>query len=271
MSSPALFGSGTTPLPSWHDPHPLPPLDWLDGHTCVVRDDTLPGGTKRRALDYLIGHDPAHGSVTEWVYGSSPAWGYAQWALAVTCATYGRTAVVFAANRAVATRHRVQREALAAGAVYHWIPNGMLSVTQARARRYVEADPKTRRLVPMGGDTPEAAACLRQTMTRLRHQLPQSPRVVWSVVSSGTLSRALQMTFPDAEVHGVVVGHTPTPAQAGRALLHHSPYAFATPVRPHDAPPYPSTAEYDAKLWPVFRAWRAENPGIPALLWNVGN
>lgn len=33
--------------------------------------------------------------------------------------------------------------------------------------------------------------------------------------------------------------------------------------------PYPSAAEYDAKVWPLFRHWRETHPGIPALIWNV--
>lgn len=273
MNSPDLFGDGTLPAlsPSWRDPHPLPPIEWLDDHTCVVRDDTLPGGTKRRALDYLIGHDSAHTHTSEWVYGESPAWGYAQWALALTCATYQKHAVIFMADRAIETRHRLQNLALEAGAHIHWVPNGMLSVTRARARAYVAANPTHRTLLPMGGDTPLAQLCLRQTMERVREILPRSPTVIWSVLSSGTLSRALQATFPAAEVHGVIVGHTPTPEQAGRAILHQSPYAFANPIKVAEKPPYPSAAEYDAKAWPVFCAWRTAHSNVPALIWNVGS
>lgn len=260
----------TPSLHDWHDPHPLPPVDRLDAVTWVARDDLLDGGTKRRALDYLIGHAPAHAQIEEWVYGESPAWGYAQWALALTCATYQKQAVIFMADRAIERRHRLQHLALGAGAIIHWVPNGMLSVTRARARQYVAASPATRALLPMGGDTPTAAQCLQQTLTAFRQTLTIPPQVIWSALSSGTLSRALQATFPDAEVHGVVVGHTPTADQAGRAILHRSPYAFATPIKAIDAPPYPSAAEYDAKVWPLFRHWRETHPGIPALIWNVG-
>lgn len=257
-------------LDTWVDPHPLPEVQRLADSTVVVRDDHLPGGTKRRALDYLIGHAPEHRHVEEWVYGASPAWGYAQWALALTCRQYQKRAVLFMADRAVTTRHRVQLAALEAGAHYEWVPNGMLSVTKKRAADYVAASPQTRRLLPMGGDTPESVAALARRMQDLRATLPWEPTDIWSVISSGTLSRALQTAFPESTVHGVVVGHQPSPDAAGQAVLYASPYAFKTPIRPTEAPPYPSMPEYDAKLWPFYTAWRVTHPESRVLLWNVG-
>lgn len=268
MSSLDLFEPTISAL--WTDPHPLPEIQRLTDTTLVIRDDHLPGGTKRRALDYLIGHAPQHKLITEWVYGASPAWGYAQWALALTCQQYQKRAVLFVAARAVETRHRIQIAALDAGAQFEWVPNGMLSVTKKRAADYVNAAPLTRRLLPMGGDTPDAVAALVQTMRRVRANLPWLPTDVWSVISSGTLSRALQTTFPEATVHGVVVGHQPTAADAGRAMLYQSSYAFKTPIRSAEAPPYPSMPEYDAKLWPVFTTWRTTHLESRVLIWNVG-
>lgn len=255
-------------LATWRDPNPAPVLDVLPDGTQVVRDDLLPGGTKRRALDYLIGHDPTHAHITDWVYGSSPAHGYAQWALSLVCRDYGKHAHLFMAARDLSKLHRVQQCGLDAGGRYYWIPNGMLSVTQKRARDYVAASPTTRALLPLGGNVPSALT----TLTRVARSLPLAdpPEHIWSVLSSGTLSRALQAAYPNAMVHGVVVGHTPTPDEAGRAHLYRSPYPFARPVRPADAPPYPSVAEYDAKLWPCYRAWRASHPSARVLIWNVG-
>jgi len=259
---------------TWSDPNPAPVVEALQGdaYTTVVRDDLLPGGTKRRALDYLIGHHPDYRAIDEWVYGSAPAHGYAQVALSLVCRHYNKRAVLFMAERADATRHPLQHAGLLAGGDYRWVPNGMLSVTEKRARDYVAQSPETRVVVPMGGNTPEALACLVRVMTTaVAPHLPTRTGLhVWSVISSGTLSRALQLTFPEATVHGVIVGHTPTPAQAGRAHLYTSPYAFRTRIPTHEAPPYPSAAEYDAKLWPFFCAWRTAHPTTPAVIWNVG-
>lgn len=260
---------------SWHDPNPAPVMERLpeDVQTIIVRDDQLPGGTKQRALDYLIGHHPAYRDIQEWVYGSSPAHGYAQVALSLVCRHYNKQAVLFMANRSLETRHPLQQAGLDAGGTYHWVPNGMLSVTERRARDYVMASPTTRALLPMGGDTPEALASLVRVISdAVAVHLPDQENMhIWSVISSGTLSRALQQSIPLATVHGVIVGHHPTPEQSGRAILYHSPYVFRSRIQTHDAPPYPSAAEYDAKLWPFFCAWRAAHPTTPALIWNVGS
>ena len=269
-----LFPLPSPVLPSlagWQDPNPAPVVEPLrdDPHTLVVRDDVLPGGTKRRALDYLIGHHPVYAGIQEWVYGSSPAHGYAQVAVSLVCRHYHKQAVLFMADRDASTRHPLQHAGLLAGGDYRWVPNGMLSVTEKRARDYVAESPEIRALLPMGGNTPEALASLVQVMRRLDVPVTEEWHL-WSVISSGTLSRALQMAFPQATVHGVIVGHQPTPEQAGRALLDQSPYAFRNRIKTQDAPPYPSAAEYDAKLWPFFRDWRREHPTTPALIWNVG-
>lgn len=259
------------PLASWCDASPAPEWSALDSHTLVVRDDLLPGGTKVRALDYLIGHDPQFQHVTEWVYGSSPAHGYAQVALPYACGRYQKQAVIFMAARRPDAYHRLQRLGLSLPAArYVWVPNGMLSVTQKRAKDYVSESPETRQLLPMGGNAPSAVAALTQVMQGLRERLPWPPTDIWSIVSSGTLSRALQSAFPEANVHGVVVGHRPTPDEAGRAQLWDSPYRFVQPVKPTEAPPYPSAPEYDAKLWPLYCAWRASHPEARVLIWNVG-
>lgn len=256
-------------LGGWHDPNPRPMIDTLPDGTWVVRDDLLPGGTKRRALDYLIGHDPQFTHITDWSYGSSPAHGYAQWALGLVCERYHKRVHLFMANRAAHTRHRLQTLGLASpAAVYHWVPNGMLSVTQKRARDFVSEDPATRALIPMGGNAESSVAALTHVCRQL--PIPSAPDHIWTVMSSGTLSRALQTAFPTATVHAVTVGHHPSVEERGRAIVYRSPYAFSASVKAKDAPPYPSASEYDAKVWPFFREWRAAHPTERVLIWNVG-
>jgi len=130
----------------WEDSLPAPVIEEYEGIK-VVRDDLLGGGSKIRFADYLIQSQP---EIEEWVYGSSPATGYAQISLSYLCRKYGKKAVVFMAERAWDKLHDYQIEALKAGADMKWVPNGMLSVTEKRARDYVEQDPKVRRLLPIG-------------------------------------------------------------------------------------------------------------------------
>ena len=75
----------------WQDPNPKPILEEHEGFM-VVRDDLLYGGTKARVADYLIQSNP---HVEEWVYGGSPANGYAQISLSVLSEQYNNKFVLF--------------------------------------------------------------------------------------------------------------------------------------------------------------------------------
>ncbi len=86
-----------------------PPVVQRCDEIVVVRDDLVAGGTKRRVLpSILIGAD-------EFVY-ASPAYGYAQIALAYSCAALGRQATIFTAKRRVL--HLRTQEARRAGALF---------------------------------------------------------------------------------------------------------------------------------------------------------
>ena len=87
-----------------------------------------------------------------------------------------------------------------------------------------------------------------------------------SVGSSGTLTRGLQMAFPDKDVHVVSVGHTMAQYEVGRAILHKSHLKFTQEVKEEDMPPFPSVPTYDAKAWKIMR--EQAKPG--SLFWNVG-
>ena len=185
-------------ISGWSDPYPNPVLEIYEG-VYVVRDDLLTAGTKIRGADYLIGHCPKHRNIQEWVYGSCPATGYAQISLPFLCNRYNKKAVLFMAERSMNNLHEYQKRGIALGAEYHWIPDGMLNVTKKRARDYVAESPNTRALLPIGLEHPTVFACF----IKVARSLPIVPNHVWSVGSSGTLSRALQLAWPHAEVHVV--------------------------------------------------------------------
>ncbi len=253
-------------LDAWQDPNPAPVLEVIDG-IHVVRDDLLLTGSKARGLDYLIGHSPTHRDVEEWVYGSSPAHGYAQISLPHVCAKYGKKAVIFMAKRSMANLHPYQQRGLDLGGDYRWVPDGMLSVTEKRARDYVAESPTTRRLIPIGGDSPLVVACL----AKVAKSLPIKPGYVWSVGSSGTLTRALQAAWPNAEFHVVSVGRKMGEHEAGKARIWTTPWVFSKPCPVDLRPPFPSVPEYDAKAWPIIQTWCRPRPvHQPILFWNVG-
>lgn len=212
----------------------------------VVRDDLLPGGTKRRAMHTLFDER------SDYVY-ASPVYGHAQIALAHASRDYHKRALVFCAARK--TRYPLTQQAVDAGAIIHEVSMGFLTVVQARCREYCEAHPEAK-LLPFGLDDPSFILALAD----VARALPVTPNEVWSISSSGVLTRALQLAWPDATFYGVRVGAEP---DAGRAMVLNAPEKFERPAR--FPPPWPSCAQYDAKLWQFVR--ERATPG--ALVWNV--
>lgn len=243
-----------TLIGDWTDPLSPPVVEEHEG-ILVVRDDLIGGGSKMRFADYLIRSQP---EIKEWVYGSSPATGYAQISLAHLCTKYDKKAVVFMADRAVEKRHPYQLQAIEAGAIMNWVPNGMLSVTEKRARDYVAEDPTCRRLLPIGFDHPTVVA----SIARVARGMDVQPSEVWTVGSSGTLTRGLQLAWPRSSFHCVRVGHS---GSYGNAKIYKSEYAFNKPTKV--LPPFPSAPTYDAKAWEFIKDHAS--PG--ALFWNVGS
>lgn len=218
------------------------------GQITVVRDDLLPGGTKMRYILPLLHGRPE----SEFVY-ASPAFGYAQVALAHCAAMVGRRATVFTAKRK--EPHALTLRAARAGARVVMVPHGYLSNVQAKARIYAERSGAY--LVPFGVEVPEAMDCLADVARAM-----PAPAEVWTVAGSGVLTRSLQIAWPAARFHAVVIGKADS--DVGRATRHIAPMPFEKACR--DAVPFPSSPWYDAKAWAFIR--RHASPG--ALFWNVG-
>ena len=140
------------------------------------------------------------------------------------------------------------------------VPMGFLTNIQAKAKNYClkhEAH-----LIPFGGDHPIIIEAMRQTAL----SLGVNPTEVWTVMSSGVLSRGLQSAWPDAKVYGVRIGHNTTPREQGRAETFKSKYKFQQECKENERPPFQSSLTYDSKAWTFIK----EHASDGALFWNVG-
>lgn len=226
-----------------------PPVVERVGKLLVVRDDLLPGGTKRRALARVLPDIGAH----EYVY-ASPAYGYAQLALAYAARDEGVLATVFVAKRG--KPHPRTAEAHRAGAKVVQVPYGYLSNVQAKARLY--AAHVGAYLIPFGLDDPRFARAIADEALSMKIAPPE----VWCAAGSGTLIRALQVAWPRARFFAVRVGAEP---KVGIAEVLRAPEKYE---RGADfPPPFPSCPEYDAKVWRFASSMACDG----ALLWNVGS
>ena len=231
----------------------------------VVRDDLLEGGSKRRFVDRLLREEIAEGA-NEFVYGGCPANGYAQLSIPLQTREYGCKTILFMAKRSMGNLHDYQKKALEYGADIRWVANGMLQVTKKRALDYYNEDPVHRRLLQLGLDDQRVREQIRDLAKNIEQDYNINISEVWSVGSSGTLTRGLQMAFPDKDVHVVSVGHSMKQNEVGRATLHRSDLKFTDEVKEEDKPPFPSVPTYDAKAWKIMR--EQAKPG--SLFWNVG-
>ena len=249
-------------IEGWDDPNPDPIIEIHEG-IHIVRDDLLGIGSKVRFIDYFIGHEKKNQEVKEWCY-ASPATGFAQISLSAVCAKYGKKAVLFQAKRKMENLHEYQRKCLDLLGDIRWITFGMLSVTQSRARKYCEEDPKHRRILPSGFDHDTVIA----SIIKVARNLPIQPKEIWTVGGSGTINKGLRLAFPDAEVHMVQVGYEIN--DPGDAIVHRSEYKFEESIKEAEMPPFPSAPTYDAKCWKHMMEWyeNHEKKG-DVLFWNV--
>ena len=218
----------------------------------VVRDDLIDGGTKRRAFyTYIKSKD-----YDEFVY-ASPRQGYAQLSLAYACRDLGRKATVTIPE---GQRYWLTHKSEELGANIIEVPMGFLTNIQAKAKKYCFDNGA--HLIPFGGDHPVIIEAMTQTALSIGIQ----PTEVWTVMSSGVLSRGLQGAWPDAKVYGVRIGHNTTPREQGRAETFKSDYKFHQECKKPERPPFPSSLTYDSKAWSFIR----EHASDGALFWNVG-
>ena len=154
----------------------------------VVRDDLIDGGTKRRAFYVYI---KSKSDIEEFVY-ASPRQGYAQLSLAHVCKDLGRKCTVTVPK---GTRYWLTDKAEELGCNIIEVPMGYLTNIQHKAKLYCQENGA--HLIPFGGDHP----IIVQAMCKLSKSLDIQPKEVWTVLSSGVLSRGLQMAWPDAKVN----------------------------------------------------------------------
>jgi threonine dehydratase len=224
----------------------LPDIEEING-VLVVRDDRFPGGTKARVLPSIL----ADINAAEFVY-ASPAYGYAQIALAYAAREIGQDATVFVAKRK--ELHPWTQQAKQAGAKIVQVPFGYLSNVQAKAKQY--ASEVGAHYLPFGFDFP----LFQERLAGLARRLDLQPSEVWCVAGSGTLTRALQQAWPDAKFKAVKIGAEP---QAGRASVIQAAERFEQNAKVK--PPFPSCANYDAKAWRFIQQQASHG----ALFWNV--
>lgn len=218
----------------------------------VVRDDLFPYGSKARFLNHYFSELDAH----EVVYGGSPRWGFAQISIAALAKRHGKKATIFLPQSKQLSEYSLRAQSLGAKIVQ--VPMGFTKVCEARAREY--AQKRGAFNLPRGLNIPEALVGIMSMVQKLEIE----PDEVWTVASTGTLSRGLQLAWPKADFFAVQTGHKVGQHEVGRAGIVVHPQPFGRPAKL--LPPFPSVPEYDAKAWQHI----PKDGKKLRLFWNVG-
>jgi hypothetical protein len=102
-------------------------------------------------------------------------------------------------------------------------------------------------------------------MVKVASQLKE-PDEVYVATSTGVLSRALQIAWPNAKFTSVAVARNMKAGELGRAKVISEPRAFTAHESKENLPPFPNIDTYDGKVWKYI----PKNTGRDILFWNVG-
>ena len=251
---------------NWKDPIKLPKVDAikLDRRRTifVVRDDLTKFGTKARAGSAAL-FQPEYQKTKTIVY-VAPRVGWAPMSLAKLCADTKRELILFAPASAKPSLH--QLTAYNFWADLRFVRVAAMPNLQRMAKQFAEDFGYT--FFPLGLDVPAAVAGIGKTARRLADREIGDFRKVkefWTVISTGVLSRGLQLAWPEAKPFAVAVARNIHDGEKGKAEIFSHPLAFTQNVKSKDAPPFPSVMSYDAKAW----SFVCEHASDGAWFWNV--
>lgn len=237
----------------WEDPYGGPVVQTYDG-VRVVRDDLITG-SKVRGGDCLISKIPPEQDTIVYV---QPRFGLAGVSILDVAKRHGKRVVLFMPASKRISHHQaccIERGAEARFARIAAMPNLNLI-----AKAWAEERPNCF-FVPLGLKHELVTAGFVKTMSKMIE-----PEEVWSVISTGVLTRSMQIAWPNAEFHAVAVARNLKAGELGRADVISAPEQFTQAVKGEDIPPFPSVPTYDAKAWRYI----PKNTNRDILMWNVG-
>ncbi len=229
----------------------------------VAREDLLGhGGTKARAGEWLVSKIEEDTLVY-----SMPRVGHAPCAIVSLANLYNKRVVLFAPACKRITNHQAAAIELA----------DKLDVPLKVKWRRIPAMPNLNRMgakwakennaawLPFGLNHPGTIAGFTRICQNLLEAGFEEPKEVWTVVSTGVLTRGLQIGFENADMRGVCVARNMKKGELGRTKIWSEPRGFTSRERKENLPPFDTVATYDGKGW----KYMLEHGQPGALFWNV--
>jgi hypothetical protein len=234
----------------WEDPNPAPVVKVHDGIR-VVRDDLIVG-SKTRGGDHLISKIE-----DDTIVYVQPRTGLAGVSILDVAKRHDKKVILFMPSSKRISLH--QACCIEQGAEAHFHRIAAMPNLNAIAKEWTQENGGC--MVPLGLKHKYVTAGI----VKVASQIPE-PEEVYVAISTGVLSRALQIAWPNAKFHCVAVARNLKAGELGRADVISAPEQFVQPAKPEDLPPFPTVPTYDGKVWRYI----PKNTDKDILFWNVG-
>ena len=226
----------------------------------ILRADKAPGGLKAFGGERVIAETP-----NDTLVYCAPRQGHAPDAIAMLAAMYNKKVVFFCPASNVVSDHQ--------GALFayphvdmRFIKIAAMPVLNQYAERWAKENNAT--FLPFGltGNTMVTAGLVNMA-NNVSKIIGHEPTEIYCAVSTGTMIRALQIGWPNAQAYGVAVARNIHKGEIGDANVISATMPFLKAHPTAKTMPIPSTAAYDAKAWDLFE----QQGKSGAIFINVGS
>jgi hypothetical protein len=237
----------------WEDPYGSPRISSHNGIR-VVRDDYLVG-SKVRGGDCLISSLGPHIDTIVYV---QPRTGLAGVSILDVAKRHGKDVMLFMPSSKRISHHQACCIERGAKVEFHRI--AAMPNLNAIAQKWA-SERKNAFFVPLGLKHELVTAGIVKTASQI-----EEPEEVYTATSTGVLTRALQIAWPNAKFTSVCVSRNMKAGELGKAEAISEPLAFMQAEKKENMPPFPTIDTYDGKVWKYI----PKNTGRDILFWNVG-
>lgn len=220
----------------------------------MVRDDDLVG-SKVRGGDCLISTLPENIDTIVYV---QPRTGLAGVSLLDVAKRHGKKVKLFMPSSKRISVH--QACCIERGCDYDFYRIAAMPNLNLIAKKWADQNPNAF-FVPLGLKHELVTAGFVKVASKIKE-----PDEVYLATSTGVLTRALQIAWPNAKFTSVCVSRNMKAGELGVAEPISEPLAFQAPEKTHNLPPFPNIATYDGKVWKYI----PKNSDKDILFWNVG-
>ena len=212
----------------------------------IIDESVHDFGTKARFADYYM-----RNLENDHVVYVAPRVGYAGLSLAYLTEKYGKKLTLVMPSSKQISHH--QALAIQYGAEPLFLRIAAMPNANAAAKKY--ADAVGAEFAPFGLDHPDVYAGAVTELQRLRPLL--DGKRIWSVISTGVLSRSLQIALPQTEIVNVAVARNIQQGELGRAHFssYHRKFTEKSDVIPTE---FNSVDTYDAKGFHYLQEYGTE-------------